>query len=192
MLEKITAGTTVLSATGDVYTVDEATAAAYQPGDLLVANPQAGLLRIPATERRITDEAVTACAAAFDQMDAVSDAQIVDFFHKFATALADDDVWAQIQRINDADVASAKKRGRSTTRLAVSEAMRANMIEGLNGWATTPTRRDQVMETVLWGETGVRFPLPFVRKCCLQRAQRPGIRSRTACRETCRSECGPR
>ncbi len=148
MLEKITAGTTVLSATGDVYTVDEATAAAYQPGDLLVANPQAGLLRIPAMERRITDEAVTACAAAFDQMDAVSDAQIVDFFHKFATALADDDVWAQIQRVNDEDVASAKKRGRSTTRLAVSAAMRANMIEGLNGWATTPTRRDQVMETI--------------------------------------------
>ena len=26
--------------------------------------------------------------------------------------------------------------------------MRRNMIEGLNGWANTPTRRDQVMETI--------------------------------------------
>ena len=73
-------------------------------------------------------------------MDAINDAQIVDFFHKFAGALADDDIWTQIQRVNDEDVASAKTRGRSTTRLQVSSAMRANMIEGLSGWATTPTR----------------------------------------------------
>ena len=139
MLEKLTPGTTVLSATGEMYIVDEAMAAAYQPG---------GLLRIPAAERRITDAAVTACAAAFDQMDAINDAQIVDFFHKFAGALADDDIWTQIQRVNDEDVASAKTRGRSTTRLQVSSAMRANMIEGLSGWATTPTRRDQIMETI--------------------------------------------
>jgi glutamate-5-semialdehyde dehydrogenase len=148
MLEQITAGTTILSATGSAFTVDEELAAAYQPGDLLVANEQAGLLHIPAAERDITAEAVGACAAAFDDMDAVSDAQIIDFFGKFAAALANDEVWSQIQQVNAQDVESAKARGRSTTRLAVSDSMRSNMIEGLNGWAAMPTRRDQIMETI--------------------------------------------
>lgn len=148
MLEQIAAGTTILSANGEAYTVDEALAAEYQPGDLLVANAAAGLLRIPAEERAITDAAVGACASAFDEMDAVSDAQIVDFFGRFAAALADDSIWAQIQQVNAEDVETAKARGRSTTRLTVSEQMRQNMIEGLNGWAATPTRRDQIMETI--------------------------------------------
>jgi len=148
MLEQIAAGTTILSANGEVFTVDEVLAAEYQPGDLLVANAAAGLLRIPAAERAITDRAVGACASAFDDMDAVSDTQIVDFFGRFAAALADDTVWALIEQVNAEDVESAKARGRSTTRLTVSEQMRQNMIEGLNGWATTPTRRDQIMETV--------------------------------------------
>ncbi len=147
-LTQIAAGTTILSASGETFTVDETLAAAYQPGDLIVANATAGLLHIPAAERNTTDHAVGACAAAFEQMDAVSDAQIVDFFDKFGAALADDDVWAQIEQVNAEDVASAKARGRSTTRLVVSDAMRQNMIDGLNGWAATPTRRDQVMETI--------------------------------------------
>ncbi|MDP6377720.1 MAG: glutamate-5-semialdehyde dehydrogenase [Pseudomonadales bacterium] len=139
---------TVLSSTGEVFTVSERLAAEFEPGDTIVANSQAGLLRIPAREQQIASDAVTACAASFEAMDSVSDAQIVSFFHAFASALADDGVWDRIVGVNAADVEAARARGRSTTRLAVSEAMRQNMIEGLRGWATTPSRRDAVLEKI--------------------------------------------
>lgn len=148
MLEQLKAGTTILSATGEAFTVDEQLASDFEPGDTVIANAQAGLLRIPARERDITDAAVAQCASAFEDMDTVSDAQIIAFFHGFADALASDEIWQSIESVNARDVEDARARGRSTTRLAVSEQMRAKMIEGLRGWAETPTRRDSVMETV--------------------------------------------
>ena len=148
MLEHLEPGMTILSSTGEAFTVSEALAAEFEPGDTIIANPHAGLLRIPAQERRIASESVAECAAAFEAMDSVTDDQIVAFFHKFADALADDKLWGQIETVNDADVADAKSRGRSTTRLAVSGTMRQNMIDGLRGWATTPSRRDAILEAI--------------------------------------------
>jgi len=148
MLEELTAGTMILSTQGETFTVDEHLAARFQPGDRLVANAEAGLLHIPAIEQQIAQQAVTACTEAFNEMDAVSDAQLVDFFHRFSSALADNQIWAEIAQVNAQDVDQAKARGRSTTRLEVSQTMRGNMIEGLQGWAHTPTRRDQIIETI--------------------------------------------
>ena len=45
---------------------------------------------------------------------------------------------------NAADVAAAKRKGRSTTRLVASEKLRRGMIDGLRGWATAPSRRGEV------------------------------------------------
>ena len=56
--------------------------------------------------------------------------------------------WTEIATVNAADVAKAAGRGRSTTRLAVSAAMREKMIDGLRGWAQMPSRRGALLETV--------------------------------------------
>src|SRR5690606_23021349 len=44
--------------------------------------------------------------------------------------------------------ARARERGRSTTRLETSEAMRTGMIEGLRGWAVSPSERGRIIETI--------------------------------------------
>lgn len=141
-------GTTVLAADGTPFTVDDSLAAAYRPGDRLIANATAGLLHLPAAELGHAARAVAAATHAFAAMRAVPDEAIVRFYGCAATALADNAVWQRIADTNAADVESARRRGRSTTRLAVSQAMREKMIEGLEGWATMPSRHGAILETV--------------------------------------------
>lgn len=144
----LAAGTPVLGSDGASFAVDAELARAFRPGDRLVASRDAGLLHIPAAEQARATAAIDAAAAAFDAMHEVSDAAIVAFYHRAAAALEDDAVWRGIAAANARDVAAAKQRGRSTTRLQVSAAMRANMIAGLRGWAAMPSRRGAVLETV--------------------------------------------
>ena len=147
-MDALTPGTTLLSPDGQALAVDAALAAAYQPGDRLIANPVGGLMHIPAAELAASRTAVDAAASAFAAMHDVSDDAIVAFYGHAAAALEDESLWDQIAQVNAKDVASARDRGRSTTRLAVSDAMRAKMIEGLRGWAAAPSRRGAVLETV--------------------------------------------
>lgn len=144
----LVAGTHVLGSDGAGFVVDEALAKAFRPGDRVVATPSAGLLHIPAAEQSKADAAVAAAHAAFAAMHDVADAAVVAFYHRAAAALENDAVWQRIAAANAEDVAVAKRRGRSTTRLEVSAAMRANMVAGLHGWAETPSRRGAVLETV--------------------------------------------
>ena len=141
-------GTAVLSPHGRAFVVDADLASAYRPGDRLVANDVAGLLHVPAHELTRAREAVDRAASAFEAMHAVSDDAVVAFYGEAARALEDDAVWERIAAVNAEDVASARSRGRSTTRLGVSDAMRAKMIEGLRGWAAMPSRRGAVLEAV--------------------------------------------
>ena len=141
-------GTAVLSPHGRAFVVDADLASAYRPGDRLVANDVAGLLHVPADELTRAREAVDRAASAFEAMHAVSDDAVVAFYGEAARALEDDAVWGRIAAVNAEDVASARSRGRSTTRLGVSDAMRAKMIEGLRGWAAMPSRRGAVLEAV--------------------------------------------
>ncbi len=148
MIERLKAGATVLSPDGTAFAVDEELATAFEPGDRLVATEEAGLLRIPAAEVRRADAAVTAASDAFGAMNAVSDDAIVGFYAEASARLEDDAVWNAIAETNAEDVRRAHRRGRSTTRLAVSDAMRTNMIEGLRGWAEMPSTRGSVLETI--------------------------------------------
>ena len=141
-------GTTVLSPHGRAFVVDDALADAFSAGDRLVANDVAGLLHIPAAELASAGAAVDGAAAAFEAMHGVSDDAIVAFYGAAADALEDDANWYRIAAVNAQDVADARRRGRSTTRLGVSDAMRAKMIEGLCGWAAMPSRRGAMLETV--------------------------------------------
>ncbi len=94
-----------------------------------------------------------------------SDAAIETFFEGFADALADDTAFAPIAEANTADVAAARSRGRSTTRLVLSPSMRQSMIAGLRRWITLPSGRGQVVETTEhdgWSVQQVRAGLGVV------------------------------
>lgn len=147
-LTKLEPGMPVISPTGDVFRVDDKLAAAFQAGDTLIANPVAGLLHIPADITGVVDVAMQAVSDAFIAMSGVSDEQIVGFFRTAAAKIADDTIWAAVTNTNLQDVKAARERGRSVTRLEVSEAMREGMIAGLEGWANMPSQRNAVMETV--------------------------------------------
>ena len=147
-MQELKPGTTILASDGAAFVVDEALATAFRPGDRVVADATAGLLHIPATESASARTAVDAANSAFTAMHGVADAAIVDFYGHAAAALEDDAVWARIAEVNATDVADARRRGRSTTRLAVSDAMREKMIAGLRGWAEAPSRRGAVLETM--------------------------------------------
>lgn len=148
-LERLEAGMPVLAAGGQVIRVSTELAARFQPGDSLAVVAHSGeLLRIPAAEKQLATAAVTRCVAAFGAMGSVRDEQIAAFYEHFAGALENDAIWVQIAEINTQDVADARARGRSTTRLIAGEKMRQNMIDGLRGWIAAPSRRGQILETV--------------------------------------------
>jgi glutamate-5-semialdehyde dehydrogenase len=148
-LEALTAGMPVVYGGDRVTVVDEALAAGFVPGDRLVVVQTTGdLLHIPAAVHGTVTAAVDAAVDAFAAMGAVRDDQISRFFAEFADRLADDDAFAPIAAANERDVASARERGRSVTRLVLSEAMRAGMVDGLRGWAAAPSGRGAVVETV--------------------------------------------
>ncbi len=132
-----------------VATVDADLAAAFTAGDRLVVVQDSGaLLRIPAEDAAIAEAAVGRAHAAFQRMGSVSDQQVSDFYEAFARRLEDDDAFAPIAAANAADVERAKERGRSTTRLVLSENMRSGMVEGLRAWRDAASGRDAVVETV--------------------------------------------
>ncbi|MDE0422627.1 MAG: aldehyde dehydrogenase family protein [Gammaproteobacteria bacterium] len=147
-MNELKQGTQILAANGQAFTVNADLARVFRPGDRLVADSQAGILHIPAAELRTATLAVDAAAAAFSDMAGVADEAIIAFYNRVASALADDAVWNAVATFNAEDVENARRRGRSTTRLAVSESMRGKMIDGLRGWASTPSRRGAVLDTV--------------------------------------------
>lgn len=148
-LEALAPGMAVLYGGDRVAHVSPALAAAFRAGDrLLVVQDTGDLLHVPADQARIAAEAVGRAHEAFRAMGGVSDDQISAFFEAFAANLEDDDRWTAIARANAADVESARARGRSTTRLQASEAMRRDMIAGLRAWRDAPAARGRVIETV--------------------------------------------
>ncbi|MXY57813.1 MAG: glutamate-5-semialdehyde dehydrogenase, partial [Gammaproteobacteria bacterium] len=79
-MDELKQGTKILAADGQAFTVDSDLAAAFRPGDRLVADSQAGLLRIAAAELRTATVAVDAAVAAFSDMAGVSDEAIIAFY----------------------------------------------------------------------------------------------------------------
>jgi glutamate-5-semialdehyde dehydrogenase len=141
-------------------------AAAFTAGDHIVVDPAGGqILHVPRAEHVRVSAAVTAAHDAFFGLARCSDAQITDFFERFADRLADDAVFAPIGAANAADAAGAAARGRATGRLVLTSAMRAAMIEGLRGWASLPATRDRLERTVThagWSVEARRAPLGVV------------------------------
>ena len=165
-LVELTAGQPIIYAGNRVTTVSDELAAGFRRGDRLVVDPSSGaLLHVPRSEHDLAGAAVGAALEAFAGLARCTDDQITEFFVAFADRLADDATFAPIAAANVGDVERAAERGRSTTRLELSAAMRADMVAGLRGWATSTSGRDVVERTVEhdgWSVEARRAPLGVV------------------------------
>src|SRR4029079_15006441 len=121
---------------GDRVTVVPAELAeAFRAGDRLVIVQESGdLLHIPLDEHTLVSRAVSDATAAFASLADCSDDEISEFFECFAARIDDDSAFGGVIDANAADVESASARGRSTTRLQLSPAMRRDMASGLRSW----------------------------------------------------------
>lgn len=148
-LEALTEGMLIPFGGDKVTQVTADLAAAFEAGDRLVIVQDSGaLLHIPAAEGAIAEASVSAAANAFAAMGTVSDDAITAFYGAFAARLESEESFAPIAEANQADIASAQQRGRTTTRLELTAAMRADMIAGLHTWANARSTRNQVEETI--------------------------------------------
>jgi len=148
-LDALEAGQPIVYCGNRIARVPAELAAAFAPGDRLVVVDRTGdLLHIPSAEHAIATEAVGRADRAFAALGAVPDSAIGGFFDRFAAALADDDAFAPIAEANRVDVERARLRRRSTTRLELTEKMRADMIGGLAMWRDAPSGRDSVIEVM--------------------------------------------
>jgi glutamate-5-semialdehyde dehydrogenase len=148
-LTRLEAGMPIVYGGNRMAYVDEALAQAFESGDRLVVVQDSGdLLHIPAAEWDRAAAAVGAASQAFSKMGSVTDRQLEVFFNDFADRIKDDASFAPIAEANRVDVDDARRRGRSTTRLVLSEGMRQGMIEGLRLWANSDVGRGQVVETI--------------------------------------------
>jgi glutamate-5-semialdehyde dehydrogenase len=148
-LETLTAGTPVPYGGDRVTFVTEELAAAFRPGDALIVLQDDGtLLHLPAEDRARGRAAVDAAVAAFAAMGEVDDAAVTAFYEAFARRLEDDAAFAPVAGANAADVERARARGRSTTRLELTDRMRRDMVAGLRVWRDAEAGRGAVVETV--------------------------------------------
>jgi len=165
-LQHLTGGERVLVGGDRFVTVPATLAAAFAPGDRLVVVHETGdLLHVPAADHAVVAQAVASAADAFTALASVDDDAITGFFDRFAALLDDDAAFAPIAAANEADVASARERGRHTGRLVLSASMRAGMVSGLRTWRDIPTRRRQHVATVQhegWRVEQWRDPLGVV------------------------------
>lgn len=165
-LEILQAGQAIPYGGDRVARVGDELAAAFRAGDHLVVVQETGdLLHIPSAEHAIATAAVTRAVDAFGSLGAVSDDAISDFFGSFADRLADDSAFGAIAAANRDDVERARSRGRSTTRLELTGAMRLDMVRALHMWRDLPVGRDALVETVEhvgWRVEARRAPLGVV------------------------------
>jgi glutamate-5-semialdehyde dehydrogenase len=166
LLEHLTPGLPIPFGGNRVAFVSDELADAFRPGDRLIVMQDTGaLLHIPESTASQVSSAVERARNAFQAMGMVSDAQVTRFFEAFAERLEDEAAWAAIARANAGDVAAARAKGRSTTRLLASDAMRRDMIAGLREWAAAEGARGRVLERIEhqgWSLEQVAAPLGVV------------------------------
>jgi glutamate-5-semialdehyde dehydrogenase len=149
VLTQLHKGMPIVYGGNKVATVDAALAAAFSEGDRLVVVQDTGdLLHIPSDVWDTAFAAVGAATDAFSVMGTVTGDQLGVFYRSFAGYLDDDASFRPIAAANREDTDRARERGRSTTRLVLSEEMREGMIEGLRLWADRDVGRGRVEETL--------------------------------------------
>ncbi len=162
--ESLRAGDRVLVGT-TLLTVDAEFASSLLPGDRVLGVAAGSVLRrIPSGVSAMVDDAMSGAVEAFAGMSSVSHDSVTDFYRRAGDLLADPQVFAVVREANEADVDSARSRGRSTTRLRLSDSMRAGMIEALAMWRDIPDG-STAMSSVShegWSVTEHRAPLGVI------------------------------
>jgi glutamate-5-semialdehyde dehydrogenase len=165
-LRSLSAGQLVPFGGDRVAEVSPELATAFVEGDRLVVVHETGdLLHIPRAEHERAADAVRDALDAFAALASCTDEQISTFFDLFAAVLADDVAFAPVAAANAADVARAASRGRSTTRLELSDSMRAGMVDGLRVWRDAHGARDAALsehDHGTWAVETRRAPLGVV------------------------------
>lgn len=120
---------------GDRFvTVGEDLADSFSAGDqVFVVQDSGDLVHVPERVAAEVSRSVDAAMEAFAALRGVPRERIRDFYRAFASHL--EAAWPAIAAANAEDVVRAGQLGRSTTRLVVSERMRADMVAGLQEWA---------------------------------------------------------
>ena len=137
-LEQLTPGMQLVYDGNKVYTVTDDVAHQFSAGDQLVfVRGFDAPIIIPKASIDLVDADIKAATNGFYALSQVSDDAINDFYDAFSRNLNDDAIWANIQAVNDEDVAAAKTKGRSTTRLIADDKCRNNMVAGLLDLAST-------------------------------------------------------
>lgn len=148
-LKEVAPGASLIVAGNRVVRVPAEVARGFRPGDALhYVDAAEELLHIPQAELAVARSAVDRALAAFERMGEVKEEAVNEFFRLAAAAVESDRVWERVRTANDQDVDAARSRGRSTTRLVATDALRRGMAMGLRGWAQAPATRGQEVERV--------------------------------------------
>jgi glutamate-5-semialdehyde dehydrogenase len=165
-LTSLTTGQAIVYGGDQVASVSAQLASAFREGDRLVVVHDTGeLLHVPADEHARVSAAVDGALAAFHRLAMCDDDQITHFFGSLAARIQDDAAFAPVLAANAADVEAAAHRGRSTTRLVLSPAMREAMVDGLRTWQLSDIRRTAPVASIDHGSWQVdtwRAPLGVV------------------------------
>ena len=132
---------------GELVEIGSEIANAFLDGDRLIATTSAGILLVPKSDSDLVSSCISASIDAFSALRDVVDGQIMSFYEGFARRLKDEAIFSQIREANERNVADALAKGRSTTRLVLSESMRQDMIDALLIWKELVTS-STVRETV--------------------------------------------
>ncbi|HVE19695.1 MAG TPA: glutamate-5-semialdehyde dehydrogenase, partial [Ilumatobacteraceae bacterium] len=165
-LSQLTEGQQLVYGGNRVTVVPADLAQSFRAGDRLVIVQETGdLLHIPNGEHALVSTSVANAVDGFAALAECSDDQITQFFERFAESVDDDGVFAEVLEANRSDIDAALSKGRSTTRLQLSQPMRADMAAGLRSWAASSIRRHQHLSTIEhedWSVAAWRAPLGVV------------------------------
>jgi glutamate-5-semialdehyde dehydrogenase len=140
--DRVLVGTTLV-------TIDDDFAASLEEGDVVLGIASSGVVRrIPKVVSVLASERVGAALSAFSQLQATTTGQVNRFFALAAERLANDSLFSSIAVANESDIAAAIAKGRSTTRLMLTEKMRTEMIAAFRMWESVDMSFTSLESTV--------------------------------------------
>lgn len=140
--DRVLVGTTLV-------TIDDDFAASLKDGDIVLGIASTGSLRrIPQEVHDLARDRVGAALSAFSQLQSATAEQVNHFFALAAERLEDDSLFASIAAANESDVDAAVAKGRSTTRLMLTDKMRREMIAAFRMWESVDMSFTSLESTV--------------------------------------------
>jgi len=137
----------------------------FQEGDRLFGVDSGRLLHIPRDVHDRVSESVKRARRAFGDLQSCQQEQVTRFYQSFSSFLRDTVVIKRLTTANEIDVRRAQEKGRSTTRLLLSNQVLADMAEALDLWSNAVDRPDETIDSQVhkgWIVDSVRSPLGVV------------------------------